>query len=112
MDASVSDCFLLVGCLADLLVLVSQIRIFLSVMCSMSNTLSIRRRAGANHGSHRLNQEVSECSYVQKRLGNMPDHCTLEYKLAVDFSCQPISGSGGRYYFPLIFAHFFIKKSV
>ena len=71
-----------------------------------------RRRAGANHGSYMLNQELCECSYVQKRLENMPDHCTLEYKLAVDFSCQPISGSGGRYYFPLIFAHFFIKKSV
>ena len=70
----------------------------------------VRRRADANHSSHRLNQGLNECSYVQKRLGNMPDHCTLEYKLAVDFSCQQISGSGGRYYFPLIFAHFFIKK--
>ena len=73
---------------------------------------SSRRRADANHSSHRLNQGLNECSYVQKRLENMPDHCTLEYKLAVDFSCQQISSSGGRYYFPLIFAHFFIKKSV
>ena len=71
----------------------------------------IRRRADANHSSHRLNQGLNECSYVQKRLGNMPDHCTLEYKLAVDFSCQQISGSGGRYYFSLIFAHFFFKKT-
>ena len=47
----------------------------------------------------------------KKRLGNMPDHCTLKYKLAVDFSCQQISGGGGRCHFPLVFAHFFIKKS-
>lgn len=40
----------------------------------------------------------------------MTDHCTLEYKLAVDFSCQQISGSGGRYYFPLNFCPLFHQK--